>query len=113
MSNLTPTLRTCSVQGCTKSLTAANKSGRCTKHWYVPKSALPSRPRTAARKATHAETMRNAVPTKHASVKSNGGEIGNSRVEVKLRVTPEWLDLAWARLDVEQKAAAIAVVLEA
>jgi len=31
--------RTCSVEGCDKQLGSANQSGRCTKHFYVPKGA--------------------------------------------------------------------------
>ena len=51
------------------------------------------------------------------AVKSNGHakpvSLGNGEVEIKLHVRLEWLDLAWATLDLEQKAAAIAAVLEA
>lgn len=38
--------RTCSIPGCDKPLTSRNKTGRCTKHWYLAKG---SRPTTSAK----------------------------------------------------------------
>ena len=94
--------RVCAVQGCGKELTAANKSGRCTKHFYVPKGQ-----RKAA--APAAVTVK-AKPVRLAPEPKLPVE---EPVEIRVTVTPAWLDMAWSRLDPHQKAAAIAAVLVA
>lgn len=116
MRGLPNTERTCSSVGCGARLTLANKSGRCTKHWYVPKGERKAALRGVVQQPTQAEMM-NKPPAKRKPPKSNGhaktnGTGVSGEIELRLHVRPEWLDLAWARLDVEQKAVAIAAVLE-
>ena len=59
--------RYCSVDGCTAKLKANNKTGRCSKHWYVKKGDAPKSPRSKAtppRNSTaRVETPANGVAT--------------------------------------------------
>jgi hypothetical protein len=97
--------RTCSAEGCTKKLRDGNTSGRCTPHWYVPKG---ERKAGVAAQAAASTFQRSPAPKKNGN---GGAHIGGAPVEIRVSVTPEWLDLAWSRLDPQQKATAIAAVL--
>jgi hypothetical protein len=85
--------KTCSVVGCGKVLRSNNETGRCSKHFYVPKSE-----------------RRSAKPKKP---RSNGHSDPIAGDRVTMSVSAAWLDRAWARLDPELKAVAIAAALEA
>lgn len=98
--------RTCSATGCTNKLTAANKGGRCTTHWYVPKGARTA-PTTKPKPA-----MKPTRPRSKSAV-SVPPKVSGELITMTLQVVPEWLELAWKKLDVQQKAQAIAAVLVA
>jgi hypothetical protein len=92
--------RYCGRDGCTKTLTRANKSGFCTKHFYDSKKSgrAPGRPATngdaAAKRGSKATPPRNSA----ARVETPATGIAT------ICVTEAHMDNFWSKLSLEEKA---------
>lgn len=69
-------IRTCSAEGCQRELRANNATGRCAKHFYIPKGGRP--PKTAPL----------AIPEKPISTVVHYGDVDYSAVlaDLEMRV---------------------------
>lgn len=98
--------RTCSVGDCSNRIHANNKSGRCSKHFYVKKTDRASR--DSAPDAGKIKRRRDAAPSEangHAPVAAESTNTNGAaaRYRAPMLVTPEFLDRFWASLPLEEK----------
>lgn len=98
--------RFCSREGCGVVLKPNNKSGRCTKHFYVPKK------KSGGASSAPASTERPVTPRKAKAAKNDGPKIPKAfaraaaaaAVCATIQVTEAALDSWWTKLDVQGKA---------
>jgi hypothetical protein len=92
--------RYCGRDGCTKTLTRANKSGFCTKHFYDSKKSgrAPGRPATNGKAA--APRGSKATPPRNPPARVETPENGIATI----CVTEDNLNSFWMKLSLEEKA---------